>query len=45
MRTVQFFTVFILNRGLPGSAFYDLGGTGKNLGVLTEIPPLWFAGA
>ena len=20
-------------------------GTGKNLGVLTEIPPLWFAGA
>jgi hypothetical protein len=20
-------------------------GTGKNLGVLTEIPPFWFAGA
>ena len=20
-------------------------GTGKNLGILTEIPPLWFAGA
>jgi hypothetical protein len=24
---------------------YDLTGTGKNLGVLTEISTLWFAGA
>jgi hypothetical protein len=28
-----------------GYAVYDLSGTGKKLGVLTEIPPLWFAGA
>ena len=26
-------------------AVYDLSGTGKNLGVLTEILALWFAGA
>ena len=34
-------------RQWPGN-FRPVGwcsGTGKNLGVLTEIPPLWFAGA
>jgi hypothetical protein len=30
---------------LPWLSRCPLLGTGKNLGVLTEIPPLWFAGA
>src|SRR3984893_4020164 len=34
-----------LNSRKGTEAVYDLSGTGKNLGVLTEIPPLWFAGA